>query len=584
MSNHSGRRALLVYPRFARNNLLNYENMTRFYPGKRAVMPPLGLITFAPLLIERGWEVRLVDENVAELDPEELHWPDAVFFSGMHPQRRRLNRILEEANALGKVTVVGGPSANICPEYYPGADAVHQGEIGDATELMLDWLDELVPERGAVRKPEEQRIFKTVEKTPLDEQPMPAIGLVRPNRYIIMPIQFSVGCPYTCEFCDIPVIYGRIARLKSPERVLAELSAIYDAGFVGTILFVDDNLIANRKAFRKLLPALVDWQKERRYPYPLTGEATINIARDEEILKQMHDARFTHLFLGVETPDPETLAHISKKQNLQDPIVQSIRIIEDHGIEVILGIIFGFDSDTPETGRKMTAFLKEANAPLIYFNMLAALPKTPLWERLEREGRLLSQDDGDARSSESLLSCLSTNVKYRLDNELVRRMLLDTVREIYSAPEVYRRMLWNAEHVYGKQIQGVPPTRTKEQVRFVLAFTAGTLANVMVGLGVRAPERREYWKFLAALVRLRAQGKIASVLEVLLRVTPNAHHLITWARTLLEDHERGLRSPVVEPEPRPVAKARPRIVVEGGGRATPTGLVPLRARASAAAG
>ena len=539
---NNGPRALLVYPHFGRNNLLNYENMTPFYPGKRAVMPPLGLLTLAGLLLQRGWQVRLVDENVRTLDPDDLQWAQVVFFSGMHPQKARLTYLLDKANACGRLTIVGGPSANICPEYYPAADAVHQGEIGDATTLLLDWIETLLPDK----KPKVQRIFRTVAKTPLDEQPFPALDVCDINRYLVAPIQFSVGCPYTCEFCDIPAIYGRIARLKSPHRVVEELTRLYDARFVGTVLFVDDNLIANPNAFAALLPDVIQWQAARGFPYPLTGEASINISRQHEVLRLMHDARFTHLFVGVESPDPATLVSISKRQNVQRPLVDSLRVIQSHGMEVILGMIFGFDSDTPETGARVRAFVAETQAPIVYFNLLAALPKTPLWDRLEKEGRLLAED-GDARNSERMLSCVMTNVKYRIDNDIVRQMLVDTVRDVYAAREVYQRLLWNCENVYGAQVQGRPPVRTLAEAGFVLSFTAGAILKVLIGLGLRAPERREFWKFVLAVLQLRLRGRVASVLEVVLRATPNAHHLIAWGHELIahHDHQRGVEvSPI----------------------------------------
>ena len=538
-------RALLAYPRFSRNQLLNYEGMTPFYPGLRAVMPPLGLLTFGAVLLARGFEVRLVDENVRAVCDEDLAWADAVFLSGMHPQRARLCALLERARAHGKPSIVGGPSANICPEYYAEADAVHQGEIGDATGQLLDWLDETLATPVTSRR-REPRLFRTEQKTPLDEQPLPALSLIDPNAYIMLPIQFSVGCPYTCEFCDIPLIYGRVARLKSPARVLAELDQALAAGFIGLILFVDDNLIANRKAFRRLLGAVQGWQQARGHPFALTGEASLNIARDEDLLEAMRGARFTHLFLGVESPDATVLEEISKKQNTLAPVVESLRTIERHGIEVILGIIFGFDGDTEKTGHRMREFLREANAPLVYFNLLAALPKTPLWERLRKEGRLLESEVGDARQSEDLLACLTTNVRYRLDNELVVRMLLDTVGEVYSPREVYRRNRWNVEHVYSRQIRGRPPVRDLAELGFVLRFLLGSLTRVLVRIGFRADseERREFWRFVTGLLRLRSAGAIESVLEVLLRVPPNTHHLIGWGRTLREDHARGAAGPL----------------------------------------
>ena len=522
------RRILLVYPRFARNNLLNYENMAPFYPGKGAVMPPLGLLLFAARLGD-GWNVRLIDENLRPLAPADLAWSEVVALSGMHPQRRRITQILDEANRLGKITVLGGPSVNICPEYYPTADALHVGEMGDATGRLLEWL------RAVRTKPAAQCVFRTRDKTPLDDQPLPRLDVIDVNAYLVQPIQFSVGCPFTCEFCDIPMIYGRVARIKSPARVACELQAIYDAGFVGTILFVDDNLVANRRALRQLLPEIIAWQKARGYPYPLTGEASINLARDQEVLRLLHEARFTHLFVGVESPDPATLRAISKKQNVMDPLVESLRALEAHGLEVIMGMIFGFDSDTAASGRSMVEFIGAVNAPIIYFNLLAALPKTPLWDRMSKEGRLLEDEAGDSRQSEGLLSCLTSNIQFKLGNARVEQMLRDTVRAVYTPAEVYRRFRWNAEHVYGKQLQGLPPARNGKERIFLLKFTLGTLARVLWAIGCKAPYRRHFWRYLGMLLRLRAQGKIAGVLEVLLRTAPNAHHLIEWQRTLLAD-------------------------------------------------
>jgi radical SAM superfamily enzyme YgiQ (UPF0313 family) len=546
-------RILLVYPRFSRNNLLNYEQMTPFYPGRRAVMPPLGLLILAAALRDH-FEVRLVDENVRTLGEDDLHWADVVALSGMHPQRPRITAILEAANRLGKVTVLGGPSVSICPEYYPQADLLHVGEMGDATAELIEFL------RTCPGKPGRQRIFRTTHKTPIEELPLPALETIRVNAYIIMPVQFSVGCPYTCEFCDIPAIYGRIARIKSGARIVRELQAIYDTGFIGTVLFVDDNLIANRKALRAMLPEVIDWQRRHRYPFPLTGEATINMSRDPEILRLLHEARFTHMFFGIETPDEETLQEISKRQNLQDPLIESLRRIQAHGIEIIMGMIFGFDTDTEQTGQRVIRFVKEANGPLIYFNLLTALPKTPLWERLTREGRLI-EHNGDARQSERLMSCLTSNVRFKLPAQVVSQMLRDTAKEVYSPAEVYRRFLWNAEHVYGNQIQGVPPSETWAQRRFLIRFSLETLWRVVRDVGLRSDYRDEFWRYLWRLIQLRRQGRIHSVLEVLLRTVPNAHHLIQWARILLEDTEQAAVDdrPAQAPTPAPAPVRSPRL-------------------------
>src|SRR5581483_3915738 len=219
-------RVLLIYPRFTHSYVLSYEFMARLLPGKDGVMPSTALLVIAGLFDDAGWDVRHVDENVDALSDEDIDWADVCGFSGMHQQRAQLTGLIERCNARGKITVLGGSSVNVCPEFYPMADVLHIGELGDATKDMLAFL-------GKLEKPKAQVRFETKEKMSLDEQPMPAIHLVDPHRYLLMPMQFSVGCPFTCEFCDVPMIYGRVARLKSPERVLKELDALFETGFIG---------------------------------------------------------------------------------------------------------------------------------------------------------------------------------------------------------------------------------------------------------------------------------------------------------------------------------------------------------------
>ena len=376
------------------------------------------------------------------------------------------------------------------------------------------------------------------EKATLDEQPLPALHLVDVSRYLLVPIQFSVGCPFTCEFCDIPMIYGRVARLKTPERVLAELDALYQRGFIGAVMFVDDNLIANKKALRALLPHLIEWQKARDYPFAFTSEASLNLSREAELLEMLRQARFTHMFVGVETPEPTTLVQISKKQNTMGPVVESLRVIEKAGLEVLIGVIFGFDSDTPETGRMMTKFIAEAAAPIIHFNMLAALPKTrrcgTAWSW---RGRLTpARGRREARPC-SLLGCLNTNVQTKLPLHVTKQMLVDTMRDAYSPEQVFARYTWNLENVYGKFIFGRPPSKTWAHVKYMVPFAAKMMWNVLK-LGFTADYKKYYWRYLWKAIKLRLRGKIPSVLDVMFRVLPTAHHLIAWNRAYLENMAR----------------------------------------------
>lgn len=546
------RRVLLVYPKFAANNLLAYENMASFFIDKKAVMPPLGLLILGARLLAEQHLVRLVDENVRPLTDADLEWADVVAVSGMHPQRRRIDELIARANRLGKLTALGGPSANICPEYYPQVDLLHVGELGDGTDALLEYL------RSGAGKPRAQVVFKTTRILPLDEQPMPARSLIDVNAYLVQPVQFSVGCPFSCEFCDIPIIYGRVARLKSGRRVVQELEAVYRSGFVGTILFVDDNLIANHAAVRAMLAEVGAWQRARGYPYPLTGEASIDLARDKETLRLMQAARFTHMFVGVESPDPETLKRISKRQNVMDPLIDSLRVLEAHGLEPILGMIFGFDTDRPESAAAVMHFVAEAKAPIVYFNLLGALPKTPLWHRLEREGRLLADSHGDRAQSESLLSCMTTNVRFALPNDVVKASLRRTVREVYSPREVFRRFTWIVEHVHAVQHQGQPPHETRGQQAYLARFAAIALWRVMARLATSAELRHELKRFVRALRSMKRRGLITSVLQELVLVVPNAYHLITWGQTLLADEQgREAEARAARWKPAPAAAAAP---------------------------
>lgn len=549
------RRVLLVYPRFAANNLLAYEHTATFYVDKRAVMPPLGLLILGARLLAEQHLVRLVDENVRPLTGDDLEWAEVVGFSAMHPQRRRVTELIRRANREGKLTMLGGPSANICPEYYPEVDLLHVGELGDGTEALLEYL------RSGAGKPPAQLTFKTTRILALDEQPLPARALVDVNAYLVQPVQFSVGCPFSCEFCDIPVIYGRVARLKSPARVVRELEAIYRSGFVGTVLFVDDNLVANHAAVKAMLAEVGAWQRQRGYPYPLTGEASINLARDREVLRLLQAARFTHMFVGVESPDPETLKRISKRQNVMDPLVDSLRVLQAHGLEPILGMIFGFDTDRPDTAEAVARFVAEVRAPIVYFNLLAALPRTPLWQRLEREGRLLADPHGDHAQSEALLSCMTTNVRFRLPDDVVKAALRRTVREVYSPREVFRRMTWTVEHVHGAQQQGQPPHETRAQQAYLARFAATALWRVLARLAGSAELRHELKRFVRALRSMKRRGLISSVLQELILVVPNAYHLITWGQTLLAD-ERGREAELRAATWRPPEPAAPLEVPE----------------------
>lgn len=498
----SRRRILCIFPRYARSfGTLHYA-----YPllgGVRAFMPPQGLLLIAAS-IPREWDVRFVDENMSAATDEEFAWADAVFVTGMHVQRETINDVNERAHRFGKVTVLGGPSVSACAEWYPDFDILHIGELGDATDALYAHLDELAG------RPREQIRVITADRTPLSEFPVPAYHLVNIRHYFLASVQFSSGCPYRCEFCDIPELYGRNPRLKTPEQVCRELDAIVEAGPPGAIYFVDDNFIANPKAALELLPHLVEWQRRQRYRVRFACEATLNIAQNRKLLELMREAYFHTIFVGIETPDEEALRGMVKEQNLRLPILDAVGILNSYGMEVVSGIIMGLDQDTERTADDILAFIEASKIPMLTINLLYALPKTPLWRRLESEGRILSDGTGGEES----------NVKFLLPRETVRANWLRCVTEANAPEPLCRRFQHQIESTYPNRFD---PGSLRRVERGDVAHGLAILARILWRVGVRSDYRRVFWRL--AWPQLKT-GNIEPVIHVGLV----AHHLIHFAR------------------------------------------------------
>jgi radical SAM superfamily enzyme YgiQ (UPF0313 family) len=495
------RRILCVSPRYAPS----FGTFQHAYPllGRRvrAFMPPQGLLVVAAYL-PASWEVRLVDENARPARARDFAWADAVFVSGMHVQRPFIQDIIRRAHAAGRPVVLGGPSVSACPEDYPEADLLHLGELGDATDRLIAYLDE-----HPGRPPRPLR-FETTRRLPLADFPTPAYHLVPLHRYFIASVQFSSGCPYTCEFCDIPALYGRNPRLKSPAQVLAELDLIA-AGGATSVYFVDDNFIANPRAALELLEHLVAWQRRHRYPLRFACEATLNLARNERALALMREAGFVTVFCGIETPEPEALRAIAKEQNLRLPVLEAVRRLNAYGLEVVSGIILGLDTDTPDTPDRIVEFVRASQIPVLTINVLYALPKTPLWRRLEREGRLC---DGEGRES---------NVVFRLPYETVIGGWLRCIQAVYEPAAVLGRFAHAIAHTFPNRL-AFPRNPRRASWRNVLRGL-GILGRIVWRVGVRGHYRRTFWRFAWPLLR---RGRI----EELIHATVVSHHLIEFTR------------------------------------------------------
>lgn len=495
------RRILCVFPKYS-PSFGTFEYAYPLTDGVQAFMPPQGLLLIAASL-PKGWEVRFLDENMKVATAEDFDWADAVFVSGMHIQRPQINDICRRAHEHNLAVALGGPSVSACPENYPDFDYLHVGELGDATEELFRRLT-----RDTAR-PEQQVVLTTQERREMTEFPIPAYELIPLERYFLGSIQFSSGCPYQCEFCDIPGLYGRNPRLKSPEQVTAELDKLLECGLTGSVYFVDDNFIGNRKAALDLLPHLVEWQKRNGFALQFACEATLNIAKRPEILSLMRDAYFATVFCGIETPDPAALKAMSKQHNMVVPILEGVQTLNSYGLEVVSGIILGLDTDSLEAGEGILEFVDQSAIPLLTINLLQALPKTPLWDRLKREGRLIEDSDRDS------------NVDFKLPYDHVVSTWRDCMGRAYTPEKLFERFDYQVIHTYPNRVK-LPNSKERLSWRNIKRGLT-MLANIVWQVGVKSDYRREFWRFSLPLLK---RGDIERVITVGLV----AHHLILFAR------------------------------------------------------
>jgi radical SAM superfamily enzyme YgiQ (UPF0313 family) len=493
------RRILCVFPTYTKS----FGSFHNAYPilGVKAFMPPQGLLVIAAYL-PKNWDVRFVDENVAPVQERDFRWADAVLVSGMHIQRRQMNDINRRAHALGKVTALGGPSVSASPDYYPDFDYLHLGELGDATDALIAAL------AVSIQRPSTQQRLTTTERVALNEFPIPAYKLAGMSQYFLAGVQFSSGCPYRCEFCDIPELYGRNPRLKSPQQVLAELDAIVDDGCVGAVYFLDDNFVGNRKAAKELLPYLIEWQKRNKYPVEFACEATLNIVKSPDLLEMMREASFWTVFCGIETPDPVALKAMVKDQNNELDMLEAVKTLNSYGMEVVSGMIMGIDTDDYSTPDRILEFVEASQIPVLTINLLEALPRTPLYRRLQAEGRVI-----DAEGRES-------NVDFKLPYDDVVAMWRRTFSTAFAPEAIYGRFLYNQQHTYPNRIE-IPPTGKLKLANLVRGLT--TLAKLVVKVGIFSDYRDVFWRM--------AKPALKSLdIETVIHVSLVSHHMISFSR------------------------------------------------------
>jgi hypothetical protein len=482
-------RCLLVYPEFTLRSFWNFK-ATCDLAGAKYPATPLGLITVAAML-PKEWEVRLVDCNAEALTEEHLSWADVVFTGGMLPQQSSTLRIIDRAQALGKPVVIGGPDATSSPHIYSQADHL---VLGEAELTLPQWLADY---RAGVAL---ARYEPGKDKADVTRSPTPRFDLLKLNKYLFPGVQFARGCPFLCEFCDIIELFGRVPRLKSPQQLLTELDALYALGHRGLVDVVDDNFIGNKRDVKKFLPKLIEWQKERGFPFEFATEASINLADDDELLGLMQQANFATVFVGIESPDEETLKQTQKAQNTRRKLSDSLRKIYSYGMWASVGYIVGFDGERGSVAPGVLGLIESSATPIAMVGLLYALPGTQLTRRLAAEGRLYDTFDRVIDGLDGGDQCTSgINFEPTRPKLEVLRDYRRIVDEIYQPEAYFARVKSVAESLNCSQ------KKLKLSLWHHLRDMRG-LARIIWRQGIVAPYRWLFWSTLFSLLRNNPQG------------------------------------------------------------------------------
>lgn len=456
---------LLVYPEFP-DTFWSFKHALKFV-GRKAVSPPLGLLTVAAML-PSTWSKRLVDLNVKRLKDRDLAWADYLFIGGMTVQRTSAHQIIARAKKAGLKIVAGGPLFTIEPEKFPEVDHF---VLNEAELTLPEFLADL--EEGCPR-----RVYTSTEYADIQKTPIPLWELLDRKYYATMNIQYSRGCPFNCDFCNVTALLGHRPRVKTVPQVIAELDSLYNLGWRDSIFFVDDNLIGNKKSLKnELLPALIEWRKDKK-GVGFSTEASINLADDEELTRLMVEAGFTTVFVGIETPNEDSLAECGKKQNLHRDLVADVKRLQHAGLQVQGGFIVGFDNDTPSIFQRQIEFIQKSGIVTAMVGLLQAPPGTRLYERMKAQHRLREHVTGDNVDGTS-------NIIPIMDFETLRSGYQKLLRYLYSPAVYYERVK--------TFLREYKPPVIKSGLSFVqlVAFFRS-----IVKLGIIGSERVQYWKLL----------------------------------------------------------------------------------------
>ncbi len=461
---------LLVYPQHTKT-FWGFENVMKIL-GKKAAYPPLGILTISSML-PGHWNKKLVDLNTDILNTSDIVWADFVFISGMIVQKESALKVIEKVKQLNKPVVAGGPLFTTGAEDFPFVDHLF---LGEAENTLGDFIKDV--EENTLKK-----VYQAMDFPELSNVPVPDWKMINPFRYHSMSLQYSRGCPFNCEFCDIVVLNGRTPRTKTKDQVIAELDAIYDLGWHEAVFFVDDNLIGNKHKLKsEILPAVIEWQKSKKYPFTLNTQVSINLTDDEELIKLMVEAGFNTVFIGIETPDEKSLEECSKFQNQNRDLVLSIKKLQNFGLEVQGGFIVGFDSDTPAIFQKQIEFIQKSGIVTAMVGLLTALPKTKLHKRLEENKRIVKVSS----ANNTIFSTL--NFIPKMDKKILFSGYTRILETIYNPKDYYERI-----KTFLREFR---PAKKVTVRRGLQKFEVRALFGSIWQLGIRGRNRKHFWNLL----------------------------------------------------------------------------------------